>query len=108
MLDLICFSFYSVINDDDFCLIIYSRSVRSVLEQAVDVDPVEDAVFFVQDYHAGAMPDSVSMSSYKDYPAHCPFVSTLVHHTPQTRIQYSRCPASPSKAFPETKRAGMF
>uniref|UniRef100_A0A3P9IVA1 Centrosomal protein 57 n=1 Tax=Oryzias latipes TaxID=8090 RepID=A0A3P9IVA1_ORYLA len=48
-----------------------------------------------------------SMSSYKDYPAHCPFVSTLVHHTPQTRIQYSRCPASPSKAFPETKSAAI-
>uniref|UniRef100_A0A8C7ZGS5 Cep57 centrosome localisation domain-containing protein n=1 Tax=Oryzias sinensis TaxID=183150 RepID=A0A8C7ZGS5_9TELE len=62
----------------------------------------------VKDYHAGAVPDSVSiMSSYKDYPAHCPFVSTLVHHTPQTRIQYSRCPASPCKAFPETKSAAI-
>uniref|UniRef100_A0A3P9LNF4 Centrosomal protein 57 n=1 Tax=Oryzias latipes TaxID=8090 RepID=A0A3P9LNF4_ORYLA len=61
----------------------------------------------VKDYHAGAVPDSVSMSSYKDYPAHCPFVSTLVHHTPQTHIQYSRCPASPSKAFPETKSAAI-
>ncbi|KAF6736864.1 Centrosomal protein of 57 kDa [Oryzias melastigma] len=57
--------------------------------------------------HSGVVPDSMSMSSYRDYPAHCPFVSTLVHQTPQTRIQYPRCPVSPSKAFPETKSAAI-
>lgn len=47
---------------------------------------------------------SMSLPSYKDYPAHRPFINTLVHHTPQTRTPYR--PASPSKAFPETSSAG--
>lgn len=48
--------------------------------------------------------DSTSLPSYKDYPAHRPFINTLVHRTPQTRTLYR--PASPSKAFPETSSAG--
>ncbi|XP_035536671.1 centrosomal protein of 57 kDa isoform X2 [Morone saxatilis] len=51
---------------------------------------------------------SDSMSSYKEYPAHRPFVNTLVHHhTPQTRTHQSFRPSSPSKAFPETSSAAI-
>ncbi|XP_037534096.1 centrosomal protein of 57 kDa [Nematolebias whitei] len=49
--------------------------------------------------------NSMSLPSYKDYPAHRPFINTLVHHTPQTRTPYR--PASPSKAFPETSSAAI-
>ncbi|XP_017284459.1 centrosomal protein of 57 kDa [Kryptolebias marmoratus] len=49
--------------------------------------------------------DIMSLSSYKDYPAHHPFINTLGHHMPQTRTQYR--PASPSKAFPETSSAAI-
>ncbi|XP_074498163.1 centrosomal protein of 57 kDa [Sebastes fasciatus] len=45
---------------------------------------------------------SESLSSYREYPAHRPFINTLVHHTPQTRMHHSCRPSSPSKGFPET------
>ncbi|XP_013860693.1 centrosomal protein of 57 kDa [Austrofundulus limnaeus] len=48
---------------------------------------------------------SMSLPSYKDYPAHCPFINTFVHHEPQTNTRYR--PASPSKAFPETSSAAI-
>uniref|UniRef100_A0A3Q0QS68 Cep57 centrosome localisation domain-containing protein n=1 Tax=Amphilophus citrinellus TaxID=61819 RepID=A0A3Q0QS68_AMPCI len=50
-------------------------------------------------------PYSLSLSSYKDYPAHRPFINTLVHHTPQTRTHQSYISSSPTKAFPETNSA---
>ncbi|XP_051253073.1 centrosomal protein of 57 kDa isoform X2 [Dicentrarchus labrax] len=51
---------------------------------------------------------SDSLSSYKEYPAHRPFVNTLVHHhTPQTHTHQSFRPSSPSKAFPETSSAAI-
>uniref|UniRef100_A0A3P9DUB3 Cep57 centrosome localisation domain-containing protein n=1 Tax=Maylandia zebra TaxID=106582 RepID=A0A3P9DUB3_9CICH len=36
------------------------------------------------------------------YPAHRPFINTLVHHRPQTHTHQSYVPSSPIKAFPET------
>ncbi|XP_040902671.1 centrosomal protein of 57 kDa isoform X2 [Toxotes jaculatrix] len=51
---------------------------------------------------------SDSLSSYKEYPAHRPFIDTLVHHTPQARMHQSCRPPSPSKAFPETSSAAIF
>ncbi|KAM4742597.1 centrosomal protein of 57 kDa isoform 1-T1 [Anableps anableps] len=48
--------------------------------------------------------DSLSLPSYKAYPAHRAFINTLVH---QTRTQYSYRPASPSKAFPESSSAAI-
>ncbi|XP_041851714.1 centrosomal protein of 57 kDa isoform X1 [Melanotaenia boesemani] len=56
---------------------------------------------------SGLLPGSLSQSSYKDYPAHRPFINTLVHHTPQTRTQYSYHTPSPSNAFPETNSAAI-
>ncbi|XP_004543756.2 centrosomal protein of 57 kDa isoform X1 [Maylandia zebra] len=50
----------------------------------------------------GPVPDSLSLPSYKDYPAHRPFINTLVHHRPQTHTHQSYVPSSPIKAFPET------
>ncbi|XP_054868473.1 centrosomal protein of 57 kDa isoform X2 [Amphiprion ocellaris] len=51
--------------------------------------------------------ESLSLPSYKDYPAHRPLINTLVHHTPQTHTHhFSRSP-SPSKAFPETSSAAI-
>ncbi|XP_033952660.1 centrosomal protein of 57 kDa [Pseudochaenichthys georgianus] len=51
---------------------------------------------------SGVVSDIMSLPSYREYPAHRPFISTLVHHTPQTRTHLSCRPPSPSKAFPET------
>ncbi|XP_073344376.1 centrosomal protein of 57 kDa isoform X2 [Pagrus major] len=56
---------------------------------------------------SGVVSDSLSLPSYKDYPAHRPFINTLVHHTPQTRTHQSCRPSSPSKAFPETSSAAI-
>ncbi|XP_028275693.1 centrosomal protein of 57 kDa isoform X2 [Parambassis ranga] len=57
---------------------------------------------------SGVVSDSLSLpSSYKDYPAHRPFINTLVHHMPQIRTHYSGRPSSPSKAFPETSSAAI-
>ncbi|XP_006795478.1 centrosomal protein of 57 kDa isoform X2 [Neolamprologus brichardi] len=50
----------------------------------------------------GPVPDSLSLPSYKDYPAHRPFINTLVHHRPRTHTHQSYVPSSPIKAFPET------
>ncbi|XP_008285229.1 centrosomal protein of 57 kDa [Stegastes partitus] len=55
----------------------------------------------------GVVSESLSLASYKDYPAHRPFINTLVHHTPQTRTHHSCRPPSPSKAFPETSSAAI-
>uniref|UniRef100_A0A4W6EDY4 Centrosomal protein 57 n=1 Tax=Lates calcarifer TaxID=8187 RepID=A0A4W6EDY4_LATCA len=55
----------------------------------------------------GVVSDSLSLPSYKEYPAHRPFINTLVHHTPQARTHQSRRPPSPSKAFPETSSAAI-
>ncbi|GAA6234427.1 centrosomal protein of 57 kDa-like isoform X2 [Lates japonicus] len=56
---------------------------------------------------SGVVSDSLSLPSYKEYPAHRPFINTLVHHTPQARTHQSRRPPSPSKAFPETSSAAI-
>ncbi|CAJ1065459.1 centrosomal protein of 57 kDa isoform X1 [Xyrichtys novacula] len=56
---------------------------------------------------SGVVSDSLSVTSYKEYPAHRPFISTLVHHTPQARTHQSFLPSSPSKAFPETSSAAI-
>ncbi|XP_042343119.1 centrosomal protein of 57 kDa isoform X2 [Plectropomus leopardus] len=56
---------------------------------------------------SGVVSDSLSLPSYREYPAHRPFINTLVHHTPQTRAHQSYRPSSPSKAFPETSSAAI-
>ncbi|XP_070762543.1 centrosomal protein of 57 kDa [Enoplosus armatus] len=56
---------------------------------------------------SGAVSDSLSLTSYKEYPAHSPFINRLVHHTPQTRTHQSCRSSSPSKAFPETSSAAI-
>lgn len=43
--------------------------------------------------------DSLSLPSYKDYPAHQPFVRTLIHHSAPSQTYGA---SSPIKAFPET------
>uniref|UniRef100_UPI0037E78CE4 centrosomal protein of 57 kDa n=1 Tax=Semicossyphus pulcher TaxID=241346 RepID=UPI0037E78CE4 len=56
---------------------------------------------------SGVISDSLSLTSYKEYPAHRPFINTLVHHTPLTRTHQSLRPSSPRKAFPETSSAAI-
>ncbi|XP_067450856.1 centrosomal protein of 57 kDa [Thunnus thynnus] len=56
---------------------------------------------------SGVVSDSLSLPSYKEYPAHRPLINTLVLHTPQTRTHNSCRPSSPSKAFPETSSAAI-
>ncbi|XP_076591652.1 centrosomal protein of 57 kDa isoform X2 [Chaetodon auriga] len=56
---------------------------------------------------SGVVSDSLSLPSYKAYPAHRPFINTLVHHTPQTRTHQSCRSSSPSKAFPESSSAAI-
>ncbi|CAK6968151.1 LOW QUALITY PROTEIN: centrosomal protein of 57 kDa [Scomber scombrus] len=56
---------------------------------------------------SGVVSDSLSLPSYKEYPAHRPLINTPVHHTTQTRTHYSSRPSSPSKAFPETSSAAI-
>ncbi|TKS81022.1 Centrosomal protein of 57 kDa [Collichthys lucidus] len=52
--------------------------------------------------------DTLSLPSYKEYPAHRPFINSLVHHKPQTRTHHtSYRPSSPSKALPETSSAAI-
>lgn len=48
--------------------------------------------------------DSLSLASYKDYPAHQPFITTLVQHS--TPAQTYRA-SSPTKAFPESNSAAI-
>ncbi|XP_034556760.1 centrosomal protein of 57 kDa isoform X2 [Notolabrus celidotus] len=55
----------------------------------------------------GVVSDSLSLTSYKDYPSHRPFINTHVHHTPQTRTHQSFLSSSPSKAFPETSSSAI-
>ncbi|XP_049431720.1 centrosomal protein of 57 kDa isoform X1 [Epinephelus fuscoguttatus] len=55
----------------------------------------------------GVVSDSLSLPSYKEYPAHRPFINTLVHHTPQTQTRQFNRPSSSSKAFPETSSAAI-
>ncbi|XP_029964555.1 centrosomal protein of 57 kDa [Salarias fasciatus] len=45
---------------------------------------------------------SLSLPSYKDYPAHRPFINTAMHHTP-----LSHRSSPPSKALPETNSAAI-
>ncbi|KAA8594314.1 hypothetical protein FQN60_005148 [Etheostoma spectabile] len=54
---------------------------------------------------SGVVSDGLSLPSYREYPAHRPFINTLLQHTPQTRTRLSCRPPSPSKAFPETSSA---
>uniref|UniRef100_UPI003AAD3B2F centrosomal protein of 57 kDa isoform X1 n=1 Tax=Centroberyx gerrardi TaxID=166262 RepID=UPI003AAD3B2F len=57
---------------------------------------------------SGIVSGSPSLPSYKDYPAHRPFINTLMHHTPQTRTHHTcRLSSPPSKAFPETSSAAI-
>ncbi|XP_039986274.1 centrosomal protein of 57 kDa isoform X2 [Xiphias gladius] len=56
---------------------------------------------------SGIAPGSLSLPSHKEYPAHRPFINTLVHHTPQARTHQSCRPSLPSKAFPETSSAAI-
>ncbi|XP_047191523.1 centrosomal protein of 57 kDa isoform X2 [Scophthalmus maximus] len=53
---------------------------------------------------SGVVSDSLSLSSYKDYPAHRPFINTPLHHTSGARTHLS---SSPSKAFPETSSTAI-
>ncbi|KAM9317811.1 centrosomal protein of 57 kDa [Pholidichthys leucotaenia] len=57
--------------------------------------------------NGGVVSDSLSLPSYKGYPAHRPFINTLVHRTPQTQSRHSWLPSSPTKAFPETSSAAI-
>ncbi|XP_061576317.1 centrosomal protein of 57 kDa [Cololabis saira] len=65
------------------------------------------SVVFLQEPASGVVSECLSLPSYKDYPAHRPFINTTVHHTPQTRILHSCLPLSPRKAFPETSSAAI-
>ncbi|XP_029923620.1 centrosomal protein of 57 kDa isoform X2 [Myripristis murdjan] len=58
---------------------------------------------------SGIVSDSLSLPSYEEYPAHRPFINTLMHHTPQAGSTHhtSRLSSSPSKAFPETSSAAI-
>ncbi|XP_035009377.1 centrosomal protein of 57 kDa isoform X4 [Hippoglossus stenolepis] len=57
---------------------------------------------------SGVVSDTLSLSSYKDYPAHRPFINTLLHFTPRHAHARQSChPSSPSKAFPETNSAAI-
>ncbi|KAM6987839.1 centrosomal protein of 57 kDa isoform 1-T1 [Tautogolabrus adspersus] len=56
---------------------------------------------------SGVVTDSLSHTSYKEYPAHCPLINTYVRHTPQARTHQSFRASSPSKAFPETSSAAI-
>ncbi|XP_029026644.1 centrosomal protein of 57 kDa [Betta splendens] len=49
---------------------------------------------------SGAVSDSLSLASYKDYPVHRPFINTA-----QTRRHHSGRLSAPVKAFPETSSA---
>lgn len=46
---------------------------------------------------------SLSLSSYKEYPARHPFINT-----PRARVRLSKPPALPSKGLPESNSAGNF
>lgn len=48
--------------------------------------------------------DSLSLPSYKDYPAHQPFITTLVHQSAPAQTYRA---SSPTKAFPETNSAAI-
>ncbi|XP_056230176.1 centrosomal protein of 57 kDa isoform X1 [Seriola aureovittata] len=56
---------------------------------------------------SGVVSESLSLPSYKEYPAHRPFINTLVHHTRRARTHQPCRPSSPSKAFPETSSAAI-
>ncbi|XP_060902548.1 centrosomal protein of 57 kDa isoform X1 [Labrus mixtus] len=56
---------------------------------------------------SGVFTDSLSHTSYNEYPARCPLINTYVRHTPQARTHQSFRPSSPSKAFPETSSAAI-
>lgn len=49
--------------------------------------------------------DSLSLPSYKDYPAHQPFITTLVQHS--APAQTDRASSPPTKAFPESNSAAI-
>ncbi|XP_059187524.1 centrosomal protein of 57 kDa [Centropristis striata] len=49
---------------------------------------------------SGVISDSMSLPSYREYPAHRPFINT-----PQTHTHHLGRSSSPSKAFPETNSA---
>ncbi|XP_060929248.1 centrosomal protein of 57 kDa isoform X2 [Limanda limanda] len=52
--------------------------------------------------------DTLSLSSYQDYPTHRPFINTLLHLPPRQACTRQSClPSSPSKAFPETNSAAI-
>ncbi|XP_068173879.1 centrosomal protein of 57 kDa isoform X2 [Antennarius striatus] len=65
-------------------------------------DPTPEKELLPPAAPSGVMSDSVSLPSYKEYPAHRPLIKTLVHHTPHTRTHQSCYPSKPRKAFPET------
>ncbi|KAG7238730.1 hypothetical protein INR49_031246, partial [Caranx melampygus] len=56
---------------------------------------------------SGVVSDSLSLPSYKEYPARSPFINTLVHHTRRAHTHQPCGPSSPSKAFPETSSAAI-
>ncbi|XP_056468033.1 centrosomal protein of 57 kDa-like [Gadus chalcogrammus] len=53
----------------------------------------------------GLMCVSPSLSSYKDYPAHQPFIKTPPLHRPPPRMRQAPPPTSPAKSFPESHSA---
>ncbi|CAL8375277.1 centrosomal protein of 57 kDa [Gadus morhua] len=53
----------------------------------------------------GLMCVSPSLSSYKDYPAHQPFIKTPPLHRPPPCMRQAPPPTSPAKSFPESHSA---
>ncbi|CAL8331891.1 unnamed protein product [Boreogadus saida] len=53
----------------------------------------------------GLMCVSPSLSSYKDYPAHQPFIQTPPLHRPPPGMRQPPAPSSPAKSFPESHSA---
>ncbi|XP_072314383.1 centrosomal protein of 57 kDa isoform X2 [Eucyclogobius newberryi] len=53
---------------------------------------------------SGVVSDSLSLPSFKEYPAQRPFITTLVHHPPTAQTYRA---SSPCKAFPESNSAAI-
>ncbi|XP_074534888.1 centrosomal protein of 57 kDa [Halichoeres trimaculatus] len=76
------------------------------LSKTAATDATQKKGFYPAAPPNGIVSDSVSLTSYKEYPVHRPLINAL-HHPPQTHTQKSFLPSSPSKAFPETSSAAI-
>ncbi|XP_056139817.1 centrosomal protein of 57 kDa [Lampris incognitus] len=55
----------------------------------------------------GVMSESLSLPSYKEYPALCPFITPIKEPTSQRHTHHTMGLSSPSKAFPETSSTAI-